>query len=595
MKNVKEYIKENILLFDGAMGTYYTSKIHSMGSGAEYANLKNPEIIKGIHTEYLKAGAMAIKTNTFGVNRISMGFNEEDVLDIIKCGFDIATEAAKPYGAYVFADIGPMPATALDVVEEYKFVIDRFIECGAKNFLFETLSEKTGIAEITDYIKEKVPDAFVITSFAVDADGYSRDGVFVCKLISSMEKAKSVDAVGLNCVCGSYHMQNLLKDITCSKPLAVMPNAGYPVVVNNRTYFDGDPDYYAIQAREIIKRGASIIGGCCGTSPEHISKLNDLLKEKGYDKKNPDNAGNDAKNTSAGSLTGGKEKTDTTVSPFWEKLKNKQKVIAVELDSPAGVSCDNFMKGAWELKSAGADIITIADCPIARARMDSSILACKIRRELNMDAMPHMTCRDRNLNATKALVYGQYAEGIRNVLLITGDPIPTAERNEVKSVYQFNSRKLASYINSLVKMDFPGELHLFGALNINARNFDKQLEIAVDKERNGMVGFLTQPALTQQAIENLKIAKETLKGYILGGIMPIVSERNALFMENEVNGINVDKQIIELYHGKNRQESEELAIKISRQIMEEIKDFVDGYYIITPFNRTGLIKRIIDK
>ena len=144
-------------------------------------------------------------------------------------------------------------------------------------------------------------------------------------------------------------------------------------------------------------------------------------------------------------------------------------------------------------------------------------------------------------------------------------------------------------------MDFPGELHLFGALNINARNFDKQLEIAVDKERNGMVGFLTQPALTQQAIENLKIAKETLKGYILGGIMPIVSERNALFMENEVNGINVDKQIIELYHGKNRQESEELAIKISRQIMEEIKDFVDGYYIITPFNRTGLIKRIIDK
>lgn len=587
MKEIREYIKDNILLFDGGMGTYYSEKIHTIGSGCEYANINNPDIIKEIHREYFKAGSKAIKTNTFSVNRINFQGDSELVEEVINSGYEIAIEVAKEYEGFVFADMGPVSETAEDKASEYKFVAECFLKAGADNFLFETLSNSEGIAEVVKYIKEKSPTAFIMVSFAVDAEGYSRDGIWGQKLIDSIEKCPEVDVVGFNCVCGSYHMQRMMGEFSWSKPISIMPNAGYPIIVSNRTFFDGNPEYFASQIETIVSQGAGIIGGCCGTTPAHIEESAKLLGTINKSSENEKVKTSDDKSVSA------KTKKDVNVSPFWEKLSKGEKVIAVELDSPAGVSCDNFMKGAWELKASGANIITIADCPIARARMDSSILACKIRRELNLDAMPHMTCRDRNLNATKALVYGQYAEGIRNVLLITGDPIPTAERDEVKSVYQCNSRKLAAYINSLVEKDFPGELHIFGALNINALNFDKQLEIAIDKEKNGMVGFLTQPALTQQAIENLKKAKETLNGYILGGIMPIVSERNALFMQNEVNGINVSEDIISRYHGKNREEAEQLAVEISTDIMGKIAEYVDGYYIITPFNRTGLVARII--
>ena len=247
------------------------------------------------------------------------------------------------------------------------------------------------------------------------------------------------------------------------------------------------------------------------------------------------------------------------------------------------------------LRDAGVDVLTIADCPIARARMDSSLLACKVRRELEMDVLPHMTCRDRNLNATKALLLGLYAESVRNVLLVTGDPIPTAERDEVKSVYQFNSRKLAAFVSELGRQTLPGGFHIFGALNINARNFDVQLKLARQKIEKGMVGFLTQPVLTETAVENLKRAKEELDAYLLGGLIPIVSERNARFMDSEVNGVSVSQEIIKAYEGKNRAESEDLAVEITLKIARQIGPYVDGYYIVTPFNRTSLIERIVGK
>jgi homocysteine S-methyltransferase len=239
--------------------------------------------------------------------------------------------------------------------------------------------------------------------------------------------------------------------------------------------------------------------------------------------------------------------------------------------------------------------MTIADCPIARARMDSSLLACKVKRELGLTALPHMTCRDRNLNATKALLLGLYAEGVREVLAITGDPIPTAERDEVKSVYQFNSRKLAQYIVSLGGRDMPGALTVFGALNLNARNFEVELRRAEEKVHNGMTGFLTQPILSAEALENLKAARAALPAEvkILAGIIPVVSQRNAIFMENEVNGIHVTPEIIALYEGKDRDEGEALALRISMEVARAAAPYADGFYLMTPFNRVALMERLI--
>ena len=191
---------------------------------------------------------------------------------------------------------------------------------------------------------------------------------------------------------------------------------------------------------------------------------------------------------------------------------------------------------------------------------------------------------------------GLHAEGIRNILLVTGDPIPTAERDEVKSVYQFNSRKLASFVSSLGQSVLPSPFHLFGALNVNALNFDVQLRLAKGKLERGILGFLTQPILTEQAFENLKRAREELGGaYILGGIIPVVSAKNARFMDSEINGIRVDETITQMYEGKNRAEGEELAVTISAEIAKRIAPYVDGYYLMTPFQRTALICRILEK
>ena len=287
------------------------------------------------------------------------------------------------------------------------------------------------------------------------------------------------------------------------------------------------------------------------------------------------------------------EKDDT----FLRKLNAGEKVIAIELDSPRVADLSGYLDGARRLQAAGADLLTIADCPIAQARMDSSLVACRVHQELGMCALPHMTCRDRNLNATKALLLGLYAEGVREVLAITGDPIPTAERDEVKNVYQFNSRKLAQYIVSLAGegREMPSAMTVFGALNLNARNFEVELRRAVEKLENGMSGFLTQPVLSAQAVENLRKARQTLgeRAKILAGIMPVVSQRNAIFMENEINGIHVEEDIIQRFAGLDREQGEALGLEVSMQMAREALPYADGFYLMTPFNRVALMEQLI--
>ena len=583
--DLREYLKENILLFDGGMGTYIAQRAHIGSVPCELFNLSHPELIADIHREYLDAGCRAIKTNTFGANRIAFHGDEQLVKQVVSAGWSLAAKAAEDTGAWVFADIGPvtMKSGNTKTEDELRFVADLFLEAGAKNFLFETNADTEGLLETAEYIRSKEPKSYIILSFAVQPDGYTRDGRFAEELFREVCDRGCADAVGLNCVCGARHMLELAKTLDhggCT--LSLMPNAGYPVVLNHRTFYEGDPAYFASQLAEMAALGAGILGGCCGTTPRHIYETARVLPGQ----KKPESPA-PPKQTSEGAL-------HLPESLFLEKLRSGKKTIAVELDPPADVNLSRFMSGAWTLKEHGTDVITIADCPIARARMDSSLLACKLRRELNLEALPHMTCRDRNLNATKALLMGLYAEGIRHVLLVTGDPIPSAERDEVKSVYQFNSRKLAAFASGLSRSAFPTPMYFFGALNINARNFDVQLGLAKEKLEKGMCGFLTQPVLSPEAFENLKRARSELGGYLLGGIIPVVSARNARFMDAEINGIRVDPQITELYEGKSREEAEDLAVEISTEIARRITPFVDGYYLMTPFQRTGLICRIID-
>ena len=576
---IEEYLNTHgYMLFDGAFGTYYAQRYAEEQEPCEMANLKHPQRVAAIHREYIEAGADAIKTNTFSANEQQLECSWEMIQQILQEGYRIAKETAGDR-VKVFADIGPiMEQKNVSLAQQYQRIADVFLAEGAECFLFETLLNTRELHAVSAYIKQRCPSACIIVSFAVTADGYSRQGIAMHQLLQDCLTDEHVDACGLNCVCGPMHMKRLLDSIDRSKkPILIMPNAGYPTILANRTYFRDSSTYFAKEMQEIWKKGARLLGGCCGTTPVYIQKTKEALQEQTIVQKTLQPA----------------QQTDKIVredhNPLRRKLQKRQQIIAVEFDPPANCEIERFMNNAEFLKEAGVDAVTIADCPIARARVDSSLMACKLHRELGLEVIPHMTCRDRNINATKALLFGLQIEGIRNVLVVTGDPIPSEDRQEIKGVFNFNSQLLAGYIRDLNETMFREPFLIFGALNLNAVNFEAELAKAKRKVAQGMEGFLTQPVHSRQALINLKRAREELQAYLLGGVLPIVSHRNAVYMNNEISGIEVDDEIIDLYEGTTRAEAQKLAVAISCKTMGEMRPYIDGYYLITPFHRVEII------
>ena len=583
--DIRAYLKQGKpLLFDGAMGTYFAALPGRAGEPCEQANLDCPQEIAAIHRAYLEAGCRAIKTNTFGVSALLARGGEPSAPGLIEAGCRLALEAARPYDACVFADLGPAPrGEKLSPGEIYCRQAGLFLSQGVTHFLVETLSTDEGIPELARYIKANCPSAFLIVSFAVGHDGVTREGCLGAELLRRAAALPEVDAAGFNCVSGPHHLLEYIRTLDLEGiTLSVMPNAGYPTVLGRRTVFGGKADYFGDRLTEIVRAGAAIVGGCCGTTPEHIARAAAAL-EQGV-----------SVGDSAPVRTEQERRREPGRNSLWEKLSAGRRVIAVELDPPADDDVAPFLEGVRVLRDAGADAVTIADCPVGRPRADSSLLACKVRRELGVEPLPHMTCRDRNLNATKALLLGLSMEDVHNVLLVTGDPIPSEDRDAVKSVFNFHSRKLAQYVRSLNEQVLTTPFCIFGALNLNAANFDVELKRAQEKEDGGVAGFLTQPVLSQEALDNLKLARSVLKGKLLGGVFPVVSHRNACFLNNEVAGIRVCDEIIALYEGKDRREGEDLAVTISAKVIEAITPYTDGLYLITPFRRVELMRRIIE-
>ena len=569
------------LLFDGAMGTWYAAQPGRAEARCETANLRAPQEIAAIHRAYLEAGCNAIRTNTFDLSG-----DWETAEEIIRAGCAIARPAAEPFGAFVFADLGPAPQDGvLSPGAHYRRQAEIFLSQGLTCFIAETLPTDEGIPELARYLKERCPEAFLLVSFAGAPDGITREGLCGRALVRRAASLEGVDGVGFNCVSGPRHLLEFVRGLDLSllggRPLSVLPNAGYPTVLGRRVVYRGGADYFAALMADAARAGAAILGGCCGTTPAHIARTAQALN--GLPDKPP--------------ALPAQPREQIEDQPVQNRLRDKlaagRRAIAVELDPPADDRVELFMEGVRALRDAGADAVTVADCPVGRPRADSSLLACKIRRETGVEPLPHLTCRDRNLNATKALLLGLSMEGVGSVLLVTGDPVPTQDRDEVKSVFNFNSRKLIRYVSGLTGQGLSAPFQIFAALNVNAPNFAKQLELAREKEEAGAAGFLTQPVHSPRALDNLARAREALNGYILGGVFPIVSHRNALFLNNEVAGVSVPEEIVARYEGLDREAAEALALELSVKTARDMAPCTDGWYLMTPFRRVGLVARIL--
>lgn len=591
--NIREYLKKSKLIADGSFGTYYSQKYKTVDI-PEYANITASQRISEIHTEYINSGAKLIRTNTFASNTYSLDCSIEQVKENIKAAYKIAKGAVEQSGKEIFiaGNIGPVPAVFQPdfeaVEEEYYQIAKTFIDEGADILCFETFTQSEHIMPAIKRIKEEC-NPFIIVQFCVNQYGYSEAGESAERLVSETAFSKCVDAVGLNCGVGPAHMQQILSKINLNNNCfaTAMPNAGYPLLVRNRVKYADNPIYFASKVNGMALLGADIIGGCCGTTPDYIREVAKTIDLTPTVKSDETSANNE------------NEKPVIKKSFFRNAdgtIKDK-KLIAVELAPPFGADDKKLLEAAHMLKGLGVDVLTFPDSPSGRTRIDSVLMAQKVKNVTGFEVMPHICCRDKNAIAVRSTFLGASINGINNFLIITGDPIPVMARQVVKSVFNFDSvglMRIADEMNSEALKDSP--LTYGGAINQSRRRIESEIKRVQKKMEAGAEFFLTQPVFTAEDAERLRRVKEETGARILCGIMPLVSRKNALFMKNEISGVNVTDEVIERYpETADRDDGENVGVELAKEMIAATRDFADGYYFSFPFNRTYLLKRIIQE
>lgn len=600
---IKDILKTQKLLFDGAFGTYY-AQVFDTKELPEIANTTHPERVCQIHEEYMEAGAQIIRTNTFASNTHSLNVSWEGVEENIRQGYRLAqkclstrqgvplredipteSECLQTPILYIAADIGQIPCNNQSdrerISKEYVDICRVFLEEGARIIIFETFSDIEDICEAIDYIGDK---AFVIVQFSVNQFGYSQSGLSARKLIERAEHMEHIDAVGFNCGVGPGHMQQIIRNITFSggKWITALPNAGYPKIVSNRMIFDNrNIDYFASKVSDIAMDGVDIVGGCCGTTPEYICKMREKLSVEQTEKR-------------ITFTSNGEQNKHQKDNSFFVGKRDK-KLIAVELAPPLNSDDEKLMDAAHLLMRRGVDVLTFPDSPSGRTRADSILMAEKVARETGMCVMPHICCRDKNAIAIRSQLLGAHINHIHNFLVVTGDPIPSMVRNSVKSVFNFDSVGLMRIINDMNEDQFmETPMYYGGAINQGRRNIEIEISRVKKKMEAGATFFLTQPVSTKENAERVRRIKEETGARILCGIMPFVSLKNATFMKNEMTGIDVTKEVLSRYReDMTREEGEQAGIDLAKEMMALTEDFADGYYFSFPFNRVGMLEKIL--
>lgn len=575
------------LLFDGAFGTYYYA-LTGDAERCERAVLSSPDTVLRIHREYIAAGANAILTDTFSANPLTIP-DRDELKRLLSAAFSTAVAAGDR--ARVFADIGRIAASedglsSEELAGHYVFLAEYFYSLGARSFMFETLDELTPVLPAVKRLKELDGSVTAAVSFAVSPDGYTEAGGYYRDLVEGALEYS--DLSGLNCVCGPSHMYALLKKLVEQSGydpsrLLAMPNSGYPVKLGGRLVYRDNPEYFADKLSDIARLGVRTLGGCCGTTPEHIRQTALRLGTVG------------APPRAAAAVT--PSPAEPKLSRLARLFESGRRVTAVELDPPQDADASFLVSSAAAIGAAGADVITLADAPLARARADSFMLAAKVLRETGVDTLPHLACRDRNRIAVKGALIAANIEGVSNVLAVTGDALPSAclhGEDDASGVFNFNSFKLISYIKSLNSELFTARPYLIcGALNVNSQNFAAELKRAEKKIACGAEALFTQALFTDESLENLRLASDALDCRIMAGILPLASYRNAVFLNNEVSGITIPDEVIKSLEGRSPEETAELSLAYSRGLIDRASPWCDGFYLMTPLKKVCLVAELV--
>lgn len=612
---IRTYLQDKKLITDGSFGTYYMD-YYETNEMPEIANISMPDRVYRIHRSYVDAGAKLIRTNTFADNTLSLNQEWVNVQENIKAAVRLAKQAADAVEDIVFiaGDIGPIPfrqgVSRNYVEEEYEKIMRTFLAEGINILTFETFPDVEFSGPVIDKVCSEYSNMekpFIMMQFSVNQFGYSSSGLSAKKLLRDASDNPNIDAVGLNCGIGPGHMGQIYDQISRRNDIyyIALPNAGYPKRIRNRVEFENNPEYFSEKLCELAGKGIDILGGCCGTTPEFIKTLSKSLnltqKHIAYvpeqDKKaviHPVWNGFIYKQ----SLMEKQEMAESAVlvktAEAVNKSQNSRKLIAVELAPPINANDEKILEAAHMLQQMHVDVVTFPDSPSGRTRVDSVLMAAKIKEETGLDVMPHICCRDKNAIAMRSMLLGAHINGIYNMLIMTGDPIPSLARENTKAVFNFDSVGLMKILKEMNEDVFPETPISFGGvINQGRRNLDVEISRVHKKMAAGAEFFLTQPTFCQENADRIRKIRENTGAKILCGIMPLISRKNALFMKNEIAGVPVTDEVIRRYPEQaSREEGEAIGVAIAREMMEYTGDFVDGYYFSFPFNRVYLLQQI---
>ena len=606
--NIIEKMNDTPLVFDGAMGTVIYEKGVFVNACFDELNITRSDLIKSIHREYIEAGADVILTNTFGANRFKLekfGLGNK-VYDINYAGAKIAREVAEE-NIYVLGSVGPcltkgssLTVENIDTLKDnYETQIKALYDGGVDGIILETqynLEEIDLAAEIVK--KYNLP---LIVSLACRKEKETLNGLNIKDAILNLDKNERVDAIGINCIVGPHAMLSLLEDVISltSKPFIVEPNAGHPQNVDGRMIYMSTPEYFTTYAQNYIRLGVRGVGGCCGTTPKHIEEM--------------------AKNVKA--LTGVKKhvkidkvvsekQPDVFVTPkeeksnFAKKIFSGEKVVTMEITPPRSVVLDSLLDKVQECKKAGIDAINIPDGPRASSRISSLVTAIMIEREIGIETILHYCCRDRNLIGMQSDLLGGYAAGLKNYLIVTGDPPKLGDYPGATAVFDIDAVGLTKVVHNLNHgVDIAGNIInpptsiLIGVgANPCAVDIDKELNHLKNKYNAGAEYVITQPVFDYNALLSFieKMKKEDIYLPIVAGIWPLVSLKNALFLKNEVPGVVVPDSIVEkMEKAKTKEDGIKFGIEIAHEIKEKIKPYVNGYQISAPFGKVDVALEVV--
>ncbi len=608
----RKKLESKIVVADGAMGTMLYAKGIFINRCFDELNLSAPQLVKEIHQEYVRAGAEVIESNTFGGNRVRLsafGFAEK-LRAINEAGVKLAREAAGDK-AFVAGAIGPLgtqieplgPMSFAEARAVFREQAEALVSAGVDLLVLETFYELPELREAIHAARAAAgPEMVIVAQVTVNDDGTLRDGASTETFARSLDEWP-VDVIGVNCSAGPKVVLETIEKIlpVTSKPLSAMPNAGLPATVEGRNIYLCSPEYMAQYARRFLQAGVRMIGGCCGTTPEHIKQiLGEVRSLQPLQQHRP---------AGVGAAEAGKPEVKrlskvpvAEKSQLGAKLAAGKFVVFVEILPPRGVDAVKEIAGAKLCKENGIDCINVPDGPRASARLSAQVTCQLIQQQAGIEAVLHFCCRDRNILSIQSELLGAHATGVRNLICITGDPPRMGTYPDASAVFDVDSIGLTNVVNNLNQgLDIGGNptgsqtaLLIGVGANPGALNMDEELRRFAWKVEAGAEYVVTQPVFDLDLLEIFLRKTEPYGLPIVAGIWPLTSYRNAEFMVNELR-VPVPPEYMErMRQADSAEKARAEGVAIAREMTAKVRQMVHGAQLSAPFGRYDMAVQVAE-